>query len=187
MSYQEYWEKLYDIYSDLTQVRNHYWAEYSSFGDWQFWVVMALLVLPLIVLVFTVDRRRIFEVFFFGYTVHVLWTYISDILEYDLLFVHTYFVSPFFPSAINMTASLLAVGFLLLYQYCTNNGKNFYIWTLGLSALFAFGAASIEEMVGFANIGRGFNQFYIFLIDVSVAYVAYWGTRFLVYVKNKAK
>lgn len=113
---------------------------------------MDYLIAPLIVLYFTVDQKRILQLFFFKYTVHMLWTYNDTGLKY---FVHTYFLKPILPNVINMTASALPVSFLLLYQYCMNKNKNFYLYTLGLSAVFSFGFATVESYMGLAEMRKG--------------------------------
>src|SRR5699024_10258163 len=140
--------------------------------------------LPLALLFFTVDRERIFEIFFFGYTVHILWTYASVILEHYNLMNHTHFLLPALPYSLNITSSLLPVGFLLLYQYTTRHKKNFYLYTLLLSAIFAFGFATIEEWSGLIELRRGMNYFYIFLIDIAVVFISYWFTLFIKRVKD---
>ncbi|WP_394138784.1 hypothetical protein [Cytobacillus oceanisediminis] len=179
MSYIEYWDQIFKENKDMNSLITSYWHDYSNMGMWQFWLVISLLVLPLILLYFTVDRRRIFEVFFFGYTVHILWAYLDIVLQRYSFFVHTYFFTPIFPHALNMTASALPVGFLLLYQYCLNHKKNFLVYTLFLSAVFAFGFATIEALIGMLEFNKGMNQFYLFLIDVGITYAAYFSTKFV--------
>ncbi|WP_407269632.1 hypothetical protein [Radiobacillus sp. PE A8.2] len=170
MDYKEYWKTIYEKNEELNALISAYWNDYSNLGTWQFWVVVSLMVLPLILLYFTVDRRRIFELFFFGYTVHLLWTYMDIVLERYGYFVHTYFLTPLFPFALNMTASALPVGFLLVYQYATNHNKNYYLLILIASALFAFGFASIETAIGMMEFRKGMNYFYLFLIDIIIAF-----------------
>ncbi|WP_100405541.1 hypothetical protein [Bacillus solitudinis] len=183
MNYQEYWTKINMKSDEINTLVTSYWNDYSHMGTWQFWLVASLTVAPLVLLYFTLDRSRMFEIFFFGYTVHMLWTYISIPLERYGYFVHTYFLTPLLPFALNITASALPVGFLLLYQYCTNSNKNFYLYVLLLSALFAFGFATIENYLGLVEIRKGMNQFYIFLIDVGVAYIAFWFTKLMLKCK----
>jgi len=179
MEYREYWDQIYEKSEEFNSLISSYWNDYSNIGTWQFWVVVSLLVLPLILLYFTVDRKRIFELFFYGYTVHILWAYVDIALERYNYFVHTYFLTPSFPYALNLTASFLPVGFLLLYQYCSNKNKNFYFYVLILSAVFSFGFATIEVLLGMSEFNKGMNQFYVFLIDVVIAYIAYWFTKFV--------
>ncbi|HWO76539.1 MAG TPA: hypothetical protein VNM69_11690 [Bacillus sp. (in: firmicutes)] len=184
MDYKEYWNQIFKESEELNSLIHSYWHQYSHFGTWQFWVVVSLLIIPLILLYFTVDRKRIFEIFFFGYTVHILWTYAGIALERYGYFVHTYFMSPVFPFSINMSASALPVGFLLVYQYCTNQNKNFYIYTLLISAFFAFGVTSIEQYIGLLEFRKGMNHLYIFLIDLVIVLTSYWFTRILLKIKR---
>lgn len=176
MSFDEYWEKIYIKNNEISTLLSSYWNEYSHFGTWQFWVVVLIMVGPLILLFFTVDRTRIFELFFFGYTVHILWTYTVMVLQNYNYLIHPYFLTFVLPFALNMTASMLPVGFLLLYQYCTNHKRNFYLYTILLSAIFAFGFATIENYIGFVKLNKGMNQAYLFLIDIVIVYLAYWFT-----------
>ncbi len=185
MDYSEYWEQMFAKGEELNALIHSYWNDYSGFGTWQFWSVVALVVMPLIILCFTVDKKRIFELFFFGYTVHLLWTYIDIAIERYGYFVHTHFLTPIYPFASNMTASVLPVSFLLLYQYCTSRNKNFYLYTLLLSAIFAFGLTTIEESLGLLEFRKGMNRFIIFLIDLGVVYFAFWFTKFILFVKDR--
>ncbi|MED4453856.1 hypothetical protein [Metabacillus fastidiosus] len=184
MNYEEYWEKIYEKRDELNSLFSAYWDQYSSLGNWQFWVVLFLFIFPLVLLYFKIDRTRVFEILFFGYTVHLLWAYTDITLGRSGYFVHTYFLMPIFPNASNMTASVLPVSFLLLYQYCTNHKKNFYLYAIILSAVFAFGFASIEEYFGLVNFRRGMNQFYLFLIDVGAAFISYWFTNLILKCKK---
>jgi hypothetical protein len=183
VSNDQYWKQIYEQKDKLNGLYSSYWDRYSDFGTWQFWIVVALLVAPLILLYFTVDRKRIFEIFFFGYTVHLFWTYIDIALGRNGYFTHKYFLTPVLPNATNMTASVLPVGFLLLYQYCTNHKKNFYLYSLVLSAVFAFGFASIEKYLGLVEFRHGMNQFYVFLIDIGIVYISCWFTKYMLKLK----
>ncbi|MGZ0878337.1 hypothetical protein ACWZQY_020480 [Priestia megaterium] len=186
MSYEQYWGNIHEQSDKLQELLSSYWHQYSDFGNWQFWVVLASLVLPLVLLYFTVDWTRIFEVFFFGYTVHMLWAYIDIALGRSGHLTHTFFLTPLLPNATNITASILPVGFLLLYQYCTNHQKNFYLYTILLSAVFSFGLAPLEHHFKFIDSRKGMSLFYIFLIDIGITLVAYWVTRLLVKAKAAA-
>jgi len=185
MDYTDYWKQIYEKNYELNSLLHAYWNEYSHLGTWQFWIVFAFLVIPLIILYFTVDRKRIFELFFFGYTVHILWTYVGVALENYGYFVHTYFLSPMFPFGLSMNSSALPVGFLLVYQYCTNTNKNFYLYTLIAAAFFAFGIASIESSLGLVDFRKGMNQLYVYLIDVVIVYSTYWFTKLIFKIKEQ--
>jgi uncharacterized membrane protein YjfL (UPF0719 family) len=91
---------------------------------------------------------------------------------------HYYFLMPFLPQAFGITASLLPVSFMLVYQYCTKHDKNFPVWASGLSAALAFGFAPIEKALGLASISKGFTIVHIFFIDLTISMIAYGMTYF---------
>ncbi len=184
MTINEYWQKIEEKNQELIPLFSSYWKEYSSYGTWQFWLTVFLMVMPLLLLFFTVDRKRLFEVFFFGYTVHIIWIYIDIILERNGLFVHKFFLTPLLPYALNMTASALPVGYLLVYQYCTNHRKSYILYSIVLSVFFAFGFATIEELIGTVEFHKGMNQLYLFFIDLGIAFIAYIFTRILKQLKT---
>lgn len=188
MGFREYWDEIYVKTEEFNELVSSYWNAYSNMGTWQFWVTLLLFVLPLVLLFYKVDRGRIFEVLFFGYTVHILWTYASLILERNNFMIHPYFLSPALPYSLNMTVSILPVSFLLLYQYTTKHNKNFYLYSILLSAVFAFGFTTIEKWMGFLELYKGANSFHIFLVDLAVVFISYWFTLFIKRLKdNHAK
>ncbi|MBU9723303.1 MULTISPECIES: hypothetical protein [Bacillaceae] len=186
MKYNEYLDKIYQTNEEWNELISSYWHDFSSFDAWQFWMVFLILILPLLLLIMIVDRKRLFELFFFGYTVHILWTYAANFLESHNYLVHNYFLTPFLPTSLNMTASALPVGFLLVYQYCTNRQKNFYIYAVILSAVFGIGFATVSDWIDLINFNKGMNQIYLFMIDVVIAFTAYWFTRLVKRVWKKA-
>ncbi|MDG5788822.1 hypothetical protein QA612_15225 [Evansella sp. AB-P1] len=186
MDNNEYRDQIYQKTEEMNQIISTYWNDYSHMGTWQFWSVVLILVLPLILLIILVDRERIFEIFFYGYTIHILWTYAANFLEGYNFLIHNYFLTPFLPTSLNMTASALPVGFLLVYQYSTNRGKNFYLYAVIMSALFGIVFATVSDWIGLITFSKGMNQLYLFSIDIAIAFVAYWFTRFIKRVRENA-
>jgi hypothetical protein len=139
MSEKEYWNEINQLSVKVSSLMHSYWHKYSDWGNWQFWVLLFFLVAPLIVLLIKLDRRRTLEILFFGYTVHMLWTYTDLILIRQGYIDHNYFLMPFLPQGLGITSSLIPVSFMLLYQYCMIQEKPFILWTTGLSAILAFG------------------------------------------------
>ncbi|MBU9713041.1 hypothetical protein [Evansella tamaricis] len=185
MDYNQYWVEINHKSNEVNSLVRSYWHDYSHTGTWQFWFSLILLVLPVIILFFTVDRKRVFELLFYGYTVHILWTYISIPLERGGYFIHTYFVSPLLPFSLNMTASVIPVSYILLYQYCTNRKKNFYLYAIIVGAIFGFGISSIEAALGLVEFGDEMSRFYLFIICSSITIFAYWATRFVLWFKHR--
>lgn len=180
LSVQQYWKEINKLSERVTSLMNSYWHEHSDWGNWQFWFILLCLLVPLIVLLKKLDRSRTFEILFFGYTVHMLWTYTDLSLIRGGFIDHYYFLIPFLPQALGITASLIPVAFMLVYQYCLNHDKNFLIWSSGVSAVFAFGLAPIEKVLGLGSLFKGFTIVHLFFIDIIIAMVAYGMTKFFV-------
>jgi hypothetical protein len=182
MTVNNYWKEI-NIASEKVQILiNSYWKEHSDWGNWEFWFTLFSLVFPLFILWIKLDRKRIFEILFYGYSVHVLWTY-SDIALIRGGFIdHHYFITPFIPQALGITSSLLPVGFMLVYQYCTNKNKSFILGMAILSAIYAFGFAAVEQYLNFISLYKGFTVVHIFFIDIAIASIAYGMTRFFLKV-----
>ncbi|WP_010093560.1 hypothetical protein [Ornithinibacillus scapharcae] len=173
------WNEIYGKSNELNTTLISYWKEYSSIDSWQFWFVLGLLVIPLIILYFAIDRTKLLEILFFGLTIHMLWTYTDILLGSTTLFVHQYFIFPLLPYALSISSSVLPVGFMLIYQYCLNYDKNFYLYSIFLSALFSFGFLSVELLMDLVHFNKGMNLFFVFLIDLGVVFLSYWLTTFI--------
>lgn len=180
MSGKQYWIEINKTSEKVTSLMYSYWHKYSDWGNWQFWVILLFLLAPLIVLLIKLDRRRALEILFFGYTVHMLWTY-TDLSLIRLGFIdHYYFILPFLPQGLGLTASLIPVSFMLVYQYCSKHDKVFVVWASGLSAVLALGFAPIEEAIGLVSMVMGLTIVHIFFIDITIALVAYVMTKFFI-------
>ncbi|GGE43249.1 hypothetical protein GCM10011391_22590 [Pullulanibacillus camelliae] len=179
MTFNQYQHDIMEKEHALNMVLKDFWDQFSSWNTWQFWVILAVLIFPLVLLYFFMDRKRLFEIFFFGYTVHILWTYVDIFLETHNYMIHTYMLTWILPYALNLTTSFLPVGFLLLYQYCTNHRKNFYLFTIILSFIFSVILAPLEKYIGLVELRNHFHFYYVFFIDIGIAFIAYWFTLFL--------
>ncbi|MET3682794.1 type IV secretory pathway TrbL component [Alkalibacillus flavidus] len=114
----------------------------------------------------------------------MLWNYTSNYLEIKVLYRHMYFLTTMLPSAFTMVASALPVGFMLVYQYCTNHGKNYYIYITVLSAIFAFVLAPIESWLGLTHMADRFHYGYLFVIDLAIAFSTFWFVKWLKSVRK---
>jgi|SRR5690625_293687 len=173
-------------YRDRTQhLISEYWHQYSNVDTWYFWFNLLTIIISLVILYFVIDKKRIFEISFFGYSVHVIWSKVDNALASHNYWIHPHSLTSFIPNGVNMTSFVLPIAFMLIYQYCTNHGKNFYLWTIAIAAFFAFVFSSFELAVGLLKKDNGMSRFYIFLIDLAIAFIAYWMTSIFRWVKRR--
>ncbi|MED3719189.1 hypothetical protein P9702_18255, partial [Geobacillus thermodenitrificans] len=57
------------------------------------------------------------------------------------------------------------------------------LYTILLSAIFAFGLASLEQWLGLLELHGGLRKFHLFLIDLIIVFITYGATRLLVRIQ----
>ncbi|MFS0634283.1 hypothetical protein AB1K84_00135 [Mesobacillus foraminis] len=153
-----------------------YWQHYSHYFTWQFWAVLAMFVLPLIVIILFIDRKKAFHLGFYGYSVHVFFAYTDVFGTYNGVWIYPYKFQPYIPSNLTLDSSLVPVCYMLLYQYILNNRKNYYLWMIGLSLGFAYIVKPLMVGLGLFHFGEKENFFLLFLGYVTVGLIAKWLT-----------
>ncbi|MFC7062089.1 CBO0543 family protein [Halobacillus seohaensis] len=169
--------KIFEQKEQLNSLISKYYELYSGMDTWYLWFNIASILIPLIILYFKIDKKRLFEISFFGYTAHLLWANIDSVLSANNYLVHPHTLTHLTPTGITITAVLFPVTFMLLYQYCTNKEKSFYIYAIIFSLIFAYGFGGFSKAVDLLKMHKGMNLTYLFLIDIAVAFTALWVTK----------
>ena len=179
---------------DLKQTELHhskewlnYWMKYSSFDNWHFWVVLALLIIPLILLFFFMDKKKSLLLGFYGYNVHIIFTYIDSYGANNTFWFYPYKVFPILPANITLDVSLIPVSYILVYQWSLNHHKNYYLCIFGLSVGLAFVFKPIMEALRLFQFDRGANFFHLFLGYILVGVAAKQVTNLFLFLQNKSK
>jgi len=149
----------------------NYWTDYSNPSTWQFWVLIAILLVPLVILYIKIDRSKVFLIGFYGYNVHVFFTFI-DLYGINRGYWHyPYQVIPALPS-ISLDTSMVPVAFMLIYQWTLNNHKNYYLYAIITAAIFAFILKPILVSTGLFRMYGEINYFHLFFGYVFVLLIA---------------
>jgi hypothetical protein len=164
-----------------------YWNDYSHFHTWQFWVVLAMFILPLIVLLLFIDRRKIFHLGFYGYGVHIFFAF-SDVIGVSKgWWIYPYKLLPGLPSNLALDSSFVPVAYIFLYQYTLNRNKNYYLWLLLLCLVFAFFIKPLLLGIGLFRFGGKENFFLLFIFYIIVGLIAKWLTDVFLYLSKSNK
>ncbi|GAA0608051.1 hypothetical protein GCM10009001_26760 [Virgibacillus siamensis] len=170
---QELYQQIYHLKEQLGGLITEYWKLYSNPGTMFFWINILTVLIPLIIWFIVVDRKNIFRIAFFGYSNHILWVTVDSYLTSNNYFNHIHSLSYLLPQGITVSSVLFPVFFMLLYQYCMKRNKNFWVYSLIGSFVFAYGFGSLAEAVDMARFHKGMNLFILALIDVAVVFIAY--------------
>jgi len=173
-------EKLNYMQDKLTNTWLEYWQRYSL-GTWQFWVSMLLLVLPLVILYFALNRRRALLLGFYGYTVHVLFTYIDAYGTSHSLWSYPFKVLPG-PTSFALDVSFIPVAYMLVYQWALRHDKNYYLCATVLSGFLALVFKPIMTSVGMFLLHKGTTNLHLFIGYIVITLVAKWVTNLYLYL-----
>src|SRR5699024_3537380 len=165
--------EIFKTREELDELIKEYWHMYSNMGTGFFWINLATLIVPLVIWIALVDRERVFEITFFGFFIHVLWNMIGGFLSNSNYFIHPYTISYMLPEGIAATAVLFPVVFMLIYQYCTNHKKNFWLYSAIGCFLFAYGYNLPLIVIDMVRLHKGMTLFYLAMIDIVVIFLSY--------------
>lgn len=186
MNEHDLYMKIFEVKEELGGMIKEHWQLYSNMGTGFFWINLATVTVPLIIWLVLVDRKRVFEIAFFGFFNHVLWYMVDSFLTSNNYFNHPHSLSYMLPQGITVSAVLLPVFFMLIYQYCTNHKKNLWVY-LGIgSFLFAYGFGSLMDAIDMVRLHKGMNLFYLSLINVAVVYTSYVMTLLFLKLRQKS-
>ncbi|MCM1567103.1 MAG: hypothetical protein NC238_14430 [Dehalobacter sp.] len=170
--------RIVDLQIELSNTSITYWNKYSSFNDWHFWLLAALLIVPLIILFLFIDRKRMFLLGFFGFSVHIWHSYADTIASMLGMWTYPYRLIPVYPISFALDAALIPVTFMLVYQWTLNHKKNFYLYATITAFIFGF---IVKPLLQTTNItmpgpgGGGFKAYLIlFISHLLIASVSKW-------------
>jgi len=173
-------EKLNYMQDKLTNSWIDYWHRYSV-GTWQFWVSTLILLLPLVILYFTLNRKRAMLLGFYGYTVHVLFSYIDAYGTSHSLWSYPFKTLPG-PMSFALDVSFIPVAYMLVYQWALRNEKNYYLSATVLSGFLAFVFKPIMTSLGMFLLHKGTTNLHIFIGYIVITLVAKWVTDLYLYL-----
>ncbi|MCR8847497.1 hypothetical protein NQ095_03695 [Rossellomorea sp. SC111] len=176
--------KLKEIQGEQTDTWIDYWYQFSDFGSWQFWVMAAFFLLPLLSLFLFLDKKNALLFGFYGYNVHVFFTYADAIGANMLKWFYPYKLYPLLASSISLDVSLVPVSYMFVYQWTYRHKKNYYLYLLLVSAVFAFVLKPILLSAGLFNMNKGTSYIHLFVIYIAVGVIAKWITNLFVYFEK---
>jgi hypothetical protein len=83
---------------------------------------LGYLFVPLLVLFFKIDKRKLFFMGFYGYSIHMLFGYIDLYNKNSGLLNDPFSIIP----GLSLASSFLPVTYMLVYQWTLNHKKNYY-------------------------------------------------------------
>lgn len=182
----EFLDKIRKGAKEISQYQIEYWQSFSNLATWQFWALAIMLILPLIALFMVINKRKVLLIGFFGLNYHVWFAYTNKIGVGLGLWEYPYHLIPSLPS-FSLDASLVPVCFMLLYQWTLHRKKNIYVYSIFLSAIFAFIFKPIMGSFDFFRMFQGINYIHLFLFYMAFFVVSILITNLFVWLQRKER
>ncbi|WP_335868965.1 CBO0543 family protein [Bacillus sp. 2205SS5-2] len=116
-------EKTVKLNTEIQQ----YLYQYSSFDVWEYWVNLLMLLLPIVLLYFLLDRKRIFEIGFYGFAIHALSIYVDIYGVKEGLWGYPFQISSRVASNFALDSAMIPVIFMLIYQYTYHKFRVYFL------------------------------------------------------------
>lgn len=184
---QSLYDNLKDIQHDLRHSWYDYWIEYSNIDTWQFWVLLGFFIVPLILIFLFIDKKRPLLLGFYGYNVHVFFTYIDLFGTSHSYWGYPYKFLPILPSSFSLDVSLVPATYMFMYQWILNKQKNYYLYMVLLSAFLSFIFKPLLVLLNLFDFNRGTTYIHLFMGYLVIGVVARIVTNIFIYIGKKAQ
>jgi len=182
---REMLEQLDEMQQQLTSTWIDYWSQYSDLSTWQFWVLLLMLVVPLIIFFVCLDKRRALQIGFYGLCVHMIFSYIdatSIRLGYGQ---YPYQLLPIVTGNLGLDTSFVPVTYILMYQWTIRNGRNYYVYGTVLSLLLAFVFKPVMSAIGLFDVTNGMRYYHLFIGYMCIMLVSKWIVSLFIWLQRK--
>lgn len=139
-------EEIIHLHKELTELRQKFWLHYNLF-TLQWWLLLALLIIPWVIWWRLVDKKRLKEILLYGVSMSFL-VFLLDHIGYELnLWVYPYKPFPILPESLAFDLGILPVLHMLLFQYYTR-WRPYIIANILMATVFVFLCEPISVWIG---------------------------------------
>ncbi|MDR6553111.1 CBO0543 family protein [Paenibacillus qinlingensis] len=143
-------EEIVYVHKELTDHWQQYWLHYDLF-TLQWWLLLALLIIPWVVWWRLADKKRLTDIILFGVAMSFL-IFLLDHIGYELnLWVYPHKLFPTIPESSSFDLGILPVLHMLLFQYFTG-WRSYVIANILMATVFAFLCEPISVWIGLYKI-----------------------------------
>ena len=128
------------------QLSMEHWVNYEVF-TWQWWIGVACVVIPLLLMWKLVDKQRLLEIIAFGFMLNILATFLDVVGSELLLWNYTLRIIPQIPLLFPVDFVLVPIFYMLIYQRY-NTWKQFLLASTILALALAFVAEPLAVYIG---------------------------------------
>jgi hypothetical protein len=177
-------DKIVEMGKEGQEALNQYWADYALYASFEYWLMVLFLVAPLVFLLLKINKNKLFQILFYGYSVHICFGY-QDLYGRNMGYWNYPFpVIPILPG-ISLDSSLIPVTFIFVYQATLNSNKKYYFYSTITALILAFVFKPMLVGLGLFRMYGSINYIHLFISYFSVLIFAKLLTDFFVWFKKR--
>jgi hypothetical protein len=162
---------------------NQYWFDYALYTSFEYWLMVSFLVLPLVLLLLKINKGNLFQILFFGYSIHVCFGY-EDLFGRNMGYWN--YPIPVIPAlpGITLDSSLIPIIFIFVYQSTLKSNKKYYLYATITAVILSFVFKPMLVGLGLFRMYGSISYYHLFLSYVSVFIFAKLLTDFFIWIKK---
>jgi len=138
--------QIQQMHAAFSKLRLEAWLV-DTLWTWQWWLLIALFVLPWIVWWHLVDRKRLTEICLFGMFVLATASWMDELGTELMLWYYPYKIIPYYPQLVPINYTVLPITFMLIYQY-TSTWYSYVMTMTVMAAVFSWVAEPALKFMG---------------------------------------
>lgn len=132
----EHLKVIIDYERELFRLRHEKWLSQDIFSA-RWWVLVGFLVLPCILWLLLVDKRRLQEMFTYAFATSFMAILLDEMGSTMTLWTYPVHIFPAYPRLVTVNYTLVPIIYALIYQYIPK-WKSFIAANILLTLIFAF-------------------------------------------------
>ncbi|WP_102261023.1 hypothetical protein [Mesobacillus jeotgali] len=177
-------DKIVEMGKEGQKALNEYWWDFSLYTSFEYWLMVLFLVVPLIILLLKINKNKLFQILFYGYSIHMPFGYI-DLYGRNMGYWNYPFpVIPVLPG-ISLDSSLIPIIFIFVYQSSMTSNKKYYMYATITSVILSFVFKPMLVGLGLFKMYGSINYFHLFISYVFVFIFAKVITDFFLWIKKR--
>lgn len=177
-------DKIVEMGKEGQEALNQYWLGYALYASFEYWLMVLFLVAPLVILFLKINKEKLFQILFYGYSIHISFGYL-DLYGRNMGYWNYPFpVIPVLPG-ISLDSSLIPITFMFVYQATIYSTKKYYLYATITAVILSFVFKPMLVGLGLFRMYGAINYFHLFLSYVSVFIFAKLMTDLFIWIKKR--
>ncbi|WP_270881621.1 CBO0543 family protein [Paenibacillus aestuarii] len=164
------YEEVQKARDKLHQLTVHQWKHETVF-TWEWWLLVGLSIFPLIIWWRIVDKKRAYEIAFYGCMINIMAVILDDLGTNLSWWGYPMKLIPIIPPLLTADSILVPIILMVVYQLFSSNWKTFISANILTGAVIAFVAEPIFVWIGYYHLNT-WKFIYSFLFYITASSLA---------------